>query len=519
MNDFLLQAVRRAPSSWTRIHPVAYALGALVGLMAMWQEYDLITREVAPALVVVGVVGLGLWWWLERRARGRLAIAQFEPIGEPALSGKDIQRLILGQLAEGLPRQSTSFVAIPVILGKADSHRARTIALRSRASYILYGDVTSGEDGLAILPRLIDLYPGRTIHADDSTHDVLPVRLPRDVALRKLNTQLGISDVDYPMAFGTDLEGLVLALDGLVLSDTNRDEALGLLQRAIDHTQGSMSSAADQLYVERAFVQLENDQPDQALDSLRSRLAGHPNPSAALLRTHSSVIVNTISLMERMAADGLGEISEAALGEFKQEAIDSLRQAMLDESDPLRDMSRYNLASVLLTSGVRQSEEEAQTILRDLAANSPIYRKSWYVHRAIGVGAWQLANAAAEASDEVAESDLTSQAAVSYSRAIRLRPRWQIIGGIKRFPVPPIMRANARDAHQRAGNKYRAFWQGLMLKLRSGWLLRRSIHAAEQEDWDEAAKYARLVIIGTRDHADQIATQILAAANEAKYGA
>ena len=137
------------------------------------------------------------------------------------------------------------------------------------------------------------------------------------------------------------------------------------------------------------------------------------------------------------------------------------------------------------------------------------------MRRALGVAAWRDADQAAQSGDSDLERQHASSAARFYSAAIRARPHFRIQLSTReapillRFTTPPIMFANASDAHARAGNPFRSRMRFRQSRRRRRRLLGVAERAVLAEGWTEAHAAAALTRIGVGDSLDDIATTLM----------
>lgn len=500
---------------WTYVPMFGYVAGTLLGLALFLIASESIPLWLPWIVIVVGLGGVFAWALLYQRTNHRLLICRFDVVSGDRGLARGVQRLVLSHLRDGLPPTAQLFTYTIAVVGRSDARHARSLARRLNAKWVLFGDILAEGGKTKIFARIAEPLKGPGMHIDDISFDATPTYRFSDELIFRLSPQLGIGDEEYPLVFAEEMEALMVGIEGqLALAGGDAQLAEELLKKGVDATRSLESHGVDSLNVEYARVKSATGSTAEAMEILRARIANNPDPSPLILRELASEITQAISLMERLVASGIGEIDEGAMFDLRMEAIEGLRAAATDLTDPLLDLTTYNLASHLLASGDGGLENEGVDVMRRLSTSSRRYRRAWYVRRALGVAAWRDADQAAQSGDSDLERRHASSAARFYSAAIRARPHFRIQISreapiLLRFATPPIMFANASDAHARAGNPFRSrmrFRQSRRRRLRLYGVAERAVLA---ERWAEAQSAAALTRIDVGDSLDDMATTLM----------
>lgn len=450
-------------SRWTRVPMVGYIAGTFAGLGTLFSGTKAIPVWLSWVTLVVGLGGVFAWALLYQRTADGLLICRFDVVSGDGTLARGIQNLVLSHLRDRLPNASQLFTKTIAVVGRSDARHARSIAKRLNARWALYGDIVVEQGKTQIFARIVEPLRGPRMHLDDVSRDLTPTFRVSDELILRLSPQIGISDAEYPLAFAEEIEALMAGIGGqLALAAGDNPLAEELLEEAVDATRLSNSQAVDSLNVAYARVKSDADNRAESMEILRERIAHNPDPSPLILRELASEITQALSTMEMLVGSGIGEINSEAMSELRLEAIEALRLASDNRADSMHDLTMYNLAASLLASGDSQLESEGVDVLRRLSSSSRRYRRAWYVRRALGVAAWRDTERAAQSGDANLESQHASSAARFYSAAISARPHFRIQRPTKltpmlvRFKTPPVMFANASDAHARAGNRFRS---------------------------------------------------------------
>lgn len=437
-------------------------------------------------LVAISAAGL-LRWWQVSHPQPILAVCTFSQPGQTEAT-EDTQARIVTHLRENLPSRFR-VVSIPEPVGTDERDRAAILWARLRTVYLLFGSIrTSGE----IDPRLLRPTHRYLVHEDVHTRDRTPQRTP----IRTLADRLTGSNPDelqYP--FTTEVEVVVRGLEGrllLLLDQAERAEAA--LQQAIQASGNSSSQALDDIRLALAEALDDQHKHDEAL-ALLVRRADDGSASPDLLRTLAARLVRG---------------TEIPTEEDRKAAIQLLRQAYERRGDPLRDVTVYNLAKLLMMQDA--TREEGWQMLQELTAfrRSP-YRRAWYVARDWGGERFHRFIERSEEGDELAARQAAKEAVRWYGRAIRRRPRmylertgprgWNVRLGA---PPSPILLANLVDAHGTAKHPWRRAVRDWHLRRVRARFMRKARRHAIAEDWAGAYKFLEWIWVGRGDYLDVV---------------
>lgn len=461
---------------------------------------------VGCALMLLAIIGIARWHADRRRCRAALIVARCREGGGTQGHADEAQRIVVSSLREKLNAQEAQSVQpLDVTVGADEREFAARLQRRLRAAFVLHGRIAAQpEGGWTVLPRVLE--PEETVtHYDDHTRDVTPARPSFGPLVSSLPAQHGVRDDEFPFDFCRDLEAVIRSVAGLVAGVTgDGDRAVKLLGEALEASPDSTSSLVDSLRAALARSLLDTGRGDEALALLRRRVEGE-NPSPHLLRVYA--------WCSWQVARG-AELSEEELTPLASQVEAAYRRALEVRSDPQWDMTAFNLMSLLANSARSEAEHRECDELLDHLLKSPSgYRKTWYVRRYKGVSAWRKALAALEVNDESLAGSYASEAAEWYARAIRARPRIQILHVAlrppficsTRFAPVPIMRANLVDAHQLAGHPIRARWNEWRFQHSRNKLLNRGGQHFDENLFDLAYPDFDWAIVGRYDFEETLA--------------
>lgn len=459
-------------------------------------------------LILLSVAGIARWRWHRRRSRA-LVVARFSAVSGHEGMAARVQELCMTSLQDKLPSDLLQLVhSVPAVVGPADQSYAVRLRRRLRGTYLVHGRVDERPGGgWAVFARVVQPADRDVVHVDWFTRDITPARARWSHLFELLTPSKEVVVEEYPLEFSNELEAIVRGLAGQVAAAFEDDErAERLLRTAISKAPGSTSHQIDQLRIALARVLDRADRRAEALALLRER-ARNENPSPALLRELG------------LLSFGVGR--EATLGDpdptEAQEAIAALRRAAEYDADPQRDLTLYNLALMVWNDGGDAGREEGEQIIAELLRTSSFYRRAWYVHFHHGAAHYHLALKAQEEGDEESARRHFKRAARHYSRGIRLRPRFRFfwpegptISFLHRFRRVPILYANAKDAHQGAGHRIRAWWYERRFEQRRRKLMKIADKAFGRGEWDRAYAYYDWAIVGRWDEDEVLVRTIKA---------
>jgi tetratricopeptide (TPR) repeat protein len=395
---------------------------------------------------------------------------------------------------------------VPAVVGTADREFASTLLERLGAFILVHGRVDAGPAGAyAVFARVAQSTDRSVIHFDWHTRDRSPAYGNWSALIERLTPTHDVEVGEYPLEFATELEAVVRGIAAQVFLYAGNDaEAEDLFRRAISVAPASTSHQVDQLRTGLAKAIANQGRLSEAITFLQPR-AAEATAAPDLLRTYGAF------LLDAHQSHGL-PLDRDFL-------IEILRRAADHETDPLRDMSLYNLAQQLSSSGSANMNEEAATILFRLKRTSRFYRKTWYLHRDIGSLAYSKGLAALEEGDVRRAREHGREASKWYWEAIRRRPRRRFfyreagrLYVIRSFARSPILAANAVDAADLAGQKLRKRWLEWRFKRLREAFMKRSERALHTGDWVAAYSYGEWAIVGRRDRVEAHAKALTAIA-------
>lgn len=456
--------------------------------------------------VIVGLVGIALsvqgliHWWVISGSKPVLAVAVFASADrERAL---EVQRTVMTTLEDHLGRSfPLSIIAIPETLAGAEWRFASVLRRRLRTMYLLFGDIRLSPSGdVAVYPRVMEPSRGPIKHIDEFTHEAIPQRTIWQEVLLRLTSGVADFQVEYPFEFATEIVVILRGLEGkahLILGDYRG--AATFLEEALQPVRSSLSYAIDDIRVDLAKALDGMGEREKAIALLRKR-ADRGSASSDLLRHLAMLLV----------ARPFGLLPEAyapASAARYEQAIRWLRVAAADESDPERDLTRYNLEQLLASAG---RDDEAEKIVDDLlSSRRSHYYRAWYLLRIKGVANWSRALGRKESGDVDAARTAFAMAGSFYARAIWRRPKINYIPAtrfhaprLQHIPIPPKMYANAFDAYLESGYRLRArflLWGEKRARHR---FLKKGERALVQRRFEEADAYFDWAGVGRNDDWD-----------------
>ncbi len=456
-SDLLELALRIVKATWRwRFHIPRPAFWALIGAGASLAFFggSATSAVTGAAGAALGIGGLANWSYYSS-PRPLLAIPLFAGPRSERGRPEDIQRMVVTTLQDriGALLPPDWVRAVPVEVGPDRIAFAHRLIKRIKARYLLYGESRVRQDGgYQVFARLAVRADPTIEHWDGHTKDKTPQHTIWHTLTEKLTPQLEVGDVEYPFEFAAEMEALVRSLEGTVYGYARRwDLSEKALRSALNVAPNSDTGAVDQIRVN--------------LDPLNPFMRG-PDPARL------------------------------------QEAVDLLRRASADRGDPLRPMSQYNLATLLLQRP--ETRNEGLAILDRLRRSRTHYARAWYVRRPLGVGHWALAQQLRDQGHDAAAEREFARAATWYSRAIRARPKLRLrrVGRhfhVQRYPRSAMLHANAWDAHHLAGHRLRSRYHRWRFHRRRTSLWGDAIRAMRDDDWPKAYANFDWQIVGYKD--------------------
>jgi tetratricopeptide (TPR) repeat protein len=494
-----------------RIPEIAYwtvfVLSLVVGIPTLGAA--LAITGVAMFGLVASVQGIARWRIAKRRARGAVVV----PVFRCSDTGKadETQGTIISTLQDHLtPDEMKSVRAIPAIVGRADRDFAARLCKRLRAFLVLQGDIREGPEGRwSVYAGVCQRLSSTVTHIDLHTRDRTPAKADWRWAFRRLTGVDEIPQREYPLEFADELRAVVQGTGGQLaveFGDFKRAETL--LKEAIRVAPTSGSAQIDLLRIDRAKALLGQGKMDEALRLLRKR-SRQEDASPELLRFLDSILRSPLN-PNSTEADG-------------REAIAALRQAAKDRSDPERDMTLYNLAQALVFSPKAVDRSEAERLVVELSESRGHYSRVWHIKRLRGVVAWRKWEEGFRKGSP--DPSIAAEAARWYTRTLRARPKIKFLymtpvgrRPYTRFTVPPILFANARDAHQRAGHRFRAGWYESRFYWKRRRLMKRGLRQLGQGKWRRAeANFDWSGSVG-REDPTEVKARVFAAVAMLQYG-
>lgn len=485
-----------------------------LGSLAAWSH----PRYYAVAFVIfLGVQGVIRWAIDTHYAAGGLVVPRFAELAGAGGLGRDIQRLLLSSLYEALPSDHSKRVhGLPLTLGRQDRDLSSRLHRRLRASFVVHGDVSADAHGeWSVVARIAEAVSLPVIHTDYNTRDVTPAFTVRDTLFHRLSPSRSVIDIEYPLEFATELQAIVQGIAGRAAHAwQNPTVAIWLLAEAISVAPDSPVTPIDRLYADYALAVAELGGVDEAIAALATRV-DRDGCHADALRAYAALLLNQALLYEDDAAPPFSSAAVAALGpaHLRRLAVHHLSRAAEDRQDPLRDVTLYNLA-------MHAQSPLRENVLDELWHTSGRYRRTWYVKRELGALAWAAAEEASLRGNQREEHRQRSRAAALYSAAIRSRPRFRLVYArasndvrlFHRFHVPPILYANAADAHSLSNHRFKARWYRWHANKRQKILIRNGNRYASRAEWKAAYAYYDWSIVGWRSDSELFAEVMRATA-------
>ncbi len=425
---------------------------------------------------VIATQGIARWRLTRRKARGRLVIALFRCTSQA--KAIEIRDTIVKTLQDHLsPDEIKAVYLLPAIVGVAEREFASKLCARLRAFLLLQGDIRQ-ETGGAWSVYTATCHRDSTVrHIDPHTRDETPTKARWKWAFENLTGVPNIPQTEYPLEFANELRAVIQGTAGLIaehFGDVNR--AVELLADGIAIAPESKSAQIDLLRCVQAKALVANGEREEGLRRLRARYEdGDASPE--LLRTFSYLLV-----------DPTQHTTEAEA----REGIDALRKAAEDHADHRRDQTLYNLSQQIAWSPDPAEQQEGRELMEQLSHSASHYRDAWYFKRTLGAIAWD------RYSDDLGNGkgnpDLAADAARWYTRAIRARPKVRFMYRrpgrpkeiVTRFVIPPVMFANAKDAHKAAGHRVRAAWYERRFQRKRSKLVKKGERCLRKAQWRKA---------------------------------
>jgi len=452
------------------------------------------------ALLLLGIQGVVRWHYHRGRGRRALVLARFAAPQQAEGRALEAQQLFLTRLRDELsPDDARRVHAVPAVVGTSDVPGALRLRRRLRAWLLVYGRVTESSDGWSLFARVLTPIGGGH-HLDDHTRDATPIKRSWRDRVDLLSPTERVLAEEYPLTAAAEVESIIRGSAGQVaLALGKPDRAQRLLQEALDSVPSSESAAVDGLRIALADALTQQGDVDVAVGVLRERAAQQSAAPDLLRKLHW--------VLSQSVAAGIENADDAY-----KEGVVALRRAAADQADPQRDMTLFNLSSLLGASGDLADRQEAMDTLRELLRSSKRYSRAWYVHRLLGADAWREATDARQTGDAVLATERYQEAGRRYAKAIRLRPRvgfltWQ---GTCRplwtvYPPAAIIRANLADVHDALGRRFRSRWQWWRCERKRDKLLRRGLSRFAAGEWQLAYANFDWVIVGRGDFRDTVA--------------
>jgi tetratricopeptide (TPR) repeat protein len=483
MIGLLTHALRLLWGSHFKVPPAAY-WAICVATAVFFSVETPLEAGLSLAAAGLGVQGLARWRW-HRRKREDLALLVPLFAAESRSQAKLLQQQIVTSLRDRLPAEQARRVhSLPVTVGRADAVVADQLRRRLRAFFVLHGELRNVAEGQAVFARVLQPAEPTLEHWDWHTRDVTPAKTGWTSLVELLTPQRYlVADEEYPLFFAHELEALLEATEGQLAGALGEHErAVKLLRQALALAPGSESHQIDELRISLASALANLDRGDEALDLLRER-ARSATASPALLRYLAHFQIRQVA----------GTASGTKPPEI-EEAEKALRRAAAHRGDIRRPMTLYNLSQLLLP------DAEGFEINSELLQSVSHYRRVWYTRRTEGMRHWLAVEKAWER-DEPYQAQ-AAEAGRCYSRAIRARPRFQLLWRGRlwaRFDPSPILHANAYDAHHLAGHLLRAAWHRRRHRRTRGKFLRIAHKAMKRGNWERAYAYADWSVVGQND--------------------
>jgi hypothetical protein len=459
-------------------------LAASAGLSAT------VTATAALSLVIGGQ-GILRWRLAKIRSRGSVVIPRFACM-DPE-KAQEVQNTILKSLGDHLSEAELRLVrSIPATVSGSDRAFAARLCKRLRAFIVLSGDVRENSGVWSAYARTCQPLSPIVFHLDSHTRDITPARASWRWIFRRLTGVDQIASREYPLEFANELLAVVKATAGQLSQASDEPmRAEALLREALAVAPASRSAQVDQLRVARAEALISLGCKSDALRLLHRRVKdGDAAPE--LLRFYAGQLCSPLKPPSRAE---------------RKAAIDALRQAAAQQADPQHEMTKHNLAYLLAESSSRAEREEAERVVVELSEGPGHYRTVWHIKRLRGLFAWRRFMSAWEANDYPAQIMCARESSRWYSAAIRARPhlgffmrRGRSFPLFSRFRTPPILYANARDAHEEGDQLGRARWYEWRFQRQRRRLMKRGWRCLKKGAWAAAeANFDWLASVGRED--------------------
>jgi tetratricopeptide (TPR) repeat protein len=462
-----------------RIPEIGYwtilALSLLIGLPTLGAS--LAITGVTLFGFVAAIQGIVRWRIAKHHSRGAVIV----PVFSCSSTGKakETQDTIMSTLQDHLTQEEMESVyRIPATIGRSDRDFAARLCKRLSAFLVLQGDVRESDgDKWSVYASVCQPLDRVVTHIDPHTRDRTPAKADWRWIFRRLTGVDEIPQREYPFEFANELRAVIQGTAGQLavkLDDFKRAESL--IQEAMRVAPTSRSAQIDVLRIDRAKALVALGRFEEALRLLRKR-STQSDASPELLRFLDWLLWGPMN-PNRTKANA-------------QEAVAALRQAAKDRGDPQRDMTLYNLAQRLVGSTSGSEQNEAEQLMLGLAKSKGHYRHVWHVKRGLGAIAYTKWLAGFHKGSP--DPTLAAEAGMWYSRTLRARPKFKLFYKTEvgrrpftRFPVPPILFANARDGHQHAGHMLRARWYESRFHWKRRRMMKRGLKWLGKSEWRRA---------------------------------
>lgn len=437
------------------------------------------TQEAARIYGEVCLWLLRLRWRLSRRQPVLITIARFEGDAE---WGKALQSELLAALRERLGEHTEPGLLCTWRRVVGPATHAQRLCRRRRTACLLYG--VRGDDGQPVahvvfgqgeLIRHIDSYSGDVTAVDRATPSE-----PSPASTRIQACTVGEIAEQLALFIPEKLRSI-----GMVPAGERPDAAPAPLPDGEDEL-------VDELHCLRA----------QALAGVGQLRGAHALISARLARRRSPRLLAQAYLLV-----GMGDAAEHGVADEDAHltSLALLREASEFRDYPDRPTVIYNLLQILPAGDGDGLAAERWEILAELCAD-PTYRRAWWVERMRGALRYYEATRARAVGGDHSARPIYRRAARHYSRALRLRRRARQLdpelgpSAPRRLPRPPVLRANAYDAHHFAGHPLRAAWHHFLAAHTVRRLFKLGLRAMGRSDWLTASfAFQRLLTVGWSD--------------------
>lgn len=458
---------------------------------------------VAGVAILVSVAGL-VRWRIESHPLPTIAVPLFAvPRKEQRGIAEETQRIIVTTLRDKVgPPFQWRILPVPDVVGSSENGFARKLRARLRAVHLIYGDIRIQPTGQRhVYSRLLNPAEESVHHWDTFTGDTTPQRGAFRELAHRLTPSTHVDDVEYPFDFATELEAVLVGLEGRLMM------VLGLGTKAEQTLRGALA--------------LGNDSESHAIDSVRVTLfqlllqMGKEEQAAEMLRVRAQSESASPELLRELARHLILRANRVRSKDLL-EPIGLLRRAADSKGDPHRETTIYNLANQLNQNATTQAE--ARSLLALLVSTRGTYSRLWYVKRSMGVLYWERAVEHHDQGHHGEERKSKALAARWYGRAIRARPRywldrtgprkWQ--HRVRTIHRVPKMYANVADAHAGAHHRIRALYNGWRAARLKRNALRKAWVAYQLAEDEKAIQFFSYAVVGARDDSEIIALVALA---------